>query len=909
MRERLQHSWLLVAASIASAKSVLGLSSVATGLIAHPSSAKIPLFVGAVLVFGVVGGVLVAAGDRDVRARTLGTLYLLIASVFADPLVSQPTGHDAPARTVLAIVMAIQIDAFSPYCLWRFVADFPRGPESRRVARNFAAMRALSSVVATLLIVGNGLRFCADYFTFLVPLREDLWFLARKGNVGLYWPVILLLSLAAVMTMLQRARRASTEERRRVWLLASGLALGIGPTIVWVGLQGIWHSFSQILPLNVAGWVVYPTLLSTPVTTAYAVLVQRALDVRVVVRRALQYALAKYSTLVAALLPASALVWSLYRHRGQTIAELATAPTEVLLALLTVIAGAALGRREWLLARIDRVFFREHYDVGRSLGEFLAACRSANDKREVSSCIRTALTDALHLDAISVFVLDEREGAFVSPEQETRPLRLQTQLTRQLESVPALDVDVERRGSIVHSLPEEELHWIVDGGFRLLVSLHDLNHRMAGLIALGEKRSELPFSATDRELIRWIGQAAETALFRYRIAGELEASGASAIASVAEEFAMECGKCRGVQATGRPTCIRCGEIVASALVPPVVGGKYLIDERIGAGAMGVVYRGMDVELGRLVAIKTLPSVSPRQAMRLRREARTVASVSHPNLATIYVVETWQGHPMLVFEYLSRGTLAELLRAGPLAVGEALSLGTALAGALSVLHGAGILHRDIKPSNIGYDGHGTPKLLDFGIAEMLTSHSHGVARVDSMPTTDTTRSPVRSTETVLRGTPLYMSPEARQGDAPNATFDLWSLTVVLAETVLGWHPMSSADTSVVLTPSKHYLSVAAFEQLAAVNGPCAAFFRRALSSRQSERPQTADELQQRIKALAAALGVTQSSTAAPGSSSTSEERSTAVRVDTRADRNLKEKRAHPPGQSYPSERSSGSVGID
>src|SRR5262249_29235290 len=147
---------------------------------------------------------------------------------------------------------------------------------------------------------------------------------------------------------------------------------------------------------------------------------------------------------------------------------------------------------------------------------------------------------------------------------------------------------------------------------------------------------------------------------------------------------------------------------------------------------GIVYLAMDVVLHRSVAIKTLPRISIEGADRLRREARLTAKVTHRNLALILGAEVWRGRPMLVFEYLERGTLAERLRnMGPLEVAEALALTINIAGALRSVHDAGLVHGDVKPSNIGFNGAGVPKLLDFGVASLISA-SRAAANV---PLTD------------------------------------------------------------------------------------------------------------------------------------------------------------------------------
>ncbi|HEU5073898.1 MAG TPA: serine/threonine-protein kinase [Polyangiaceae bacterium] len=279
------------------------------------------------------------------------------------------------------------------------------------------------------------------------------------------------------------------------------------------------------------------------------------------------------------------------------------------------------------------------------------------------------------------------------------------------------------------------------------------------------------------------------------------------------------------------------------MLPQVVGGKFLIDERIGAGAMGVVYRGVDVHLGRMVAIKTLPNLSPNEALRLRREARAMATVAHRNLAMIFGAETWQGRPMLVCEYLAGGTLTERLTRGPLSIRLTMDIGLALSSVLAAMHRGGVLHRDIKPSNIGFSSDATPKLLDFGIARILTavSSAGGVAPGDNAGLTGEELALTSATESAIRGTPLYMSPEALLGALPDESFDLWSLAMVLYEAIAGRHPMIADDAASNARPRAPLQTVPDIRTfLPSAPQEVAAFFARALSIEPADRPKTADE---------------------------------------------------------------------
>jgi serine/threonine protein kinase len=201
--------------------------------------------------------------------------------------------------------------------------------------------------------------------------------------------------------------------------------------------------------------------------------------------------------------------------------------------------------------------------------------------------------------------------------------------------------------------------------------------------------------------------------------------------------------------------------------------------------MGVVYLARDTTLGRVVAVKTLPKVTAEHSVRLRREARTMATLSHPNLATLYGLETWRGTPMLIVEYLERGTLADRLRDGPLDLAQLRTLASGILTALAHVHARGILHRDLKPSNIGFTGQGIPKLLDFGLAR-LVADAPVVARTPAAAE-DWRDDPYVTLTNRRVGTLAYMSPEALRGDPPDPSFDLWSVAVVLVEALTGCPP--------------------------------------------------------------------------------------------------------------------------
>jgi Tol biopolymer transport system component len=205
--------------------------------------------------------------------------------------------------------------------------------------------------------------------------------------------------------------------------------------------------------------------------------------------------------------------------------------------------------------------------------------------------------------------------------------------------------------------------------------------------------------------------------------------------------------------------------------------------------MGEVYLARDTSVGRDVAIKVLPAELAADAARLarlRREARLLASLNHPNIANLYALEEDQGRPFLVLELVEGESLADRLRRGRLPLRQALQVAVQIAEALDSVHERGLVHRDLKPSNVMLTTRGTAKLLDFGLA-----------RQESIEAADTLTDAAPSDDFVTAsghvvGTPAYMSPEQARGSPSDQQSDIWAFGCVLYELLAGRHPFASAS---------------------------------------------------------------------------------------------------------------------
>ena len=233
-----------------------------------------------------------------------------------------------------------------------------------------------------------------------------------------------------------------------------------------------------------------------------------------------------------------------------------------------------------------------------------------------------------------------------------------------------------------------------------------------------------------------------------------------------------------------------------ALSPGSRLGQYEIVAPLGAGGMGEVYRARDTKLGRDVALKFLSETfasDPDRLARFEREARTLAALKHPHIASIHGVDVNEGRRALVMEFVDGEELSARISRGPIPLDEALPIARQIAEALEAAHEAGIIHRDLKPANIKVRADGTVKVLDFGLAKALDPSLPTAVSVANSPTLS-----VHATmQGVILGTAAYMAPEQAKGRAVDRRADIWAFGAVLFEILAGQAAFGGDSTTEIL----------------------------------------------------------------------------------------------------------------
>jgi eukaryotic-like serine/threonine-protein kinase len=608
---------------------------------------------------------------------------------------------------------------------------------------------------------------------------------------------------ASVLSQIINYRRLSPAGQRTARVVLAGVLAAILPIMFRIVLELVfgWELISRTLSLlhpSLYGWfqaTVFGMTALLPLTFAYAILRHRVIPVSVIIRRTVQYLFAKNALRFVLALPVLGLLVSIFAARHRTLTEILVKNSIYFYLLLITVLGFSLKFRrpwgEW----VDRKFFREHYKQDKILRELIEDVKKSEGVAEVSQLVGRKVDASLHPESLYSFYRDSERpdlSLVYSSAGSYQGLCIpeEFQLLRQMEN---LDRAQGFPFPAKVDLPQVEKGWLSELGIELIVPMTGTDHRLAGLFLLGAKKSEVPYTAGDRELLDALaGQIAmvyENARLRDRVERDRKVRREVLARIERREINLlkECPRCGACYDGFAQVCESDGmELTLSLPVERTIDGRYRLDRLIGRGGMGAVFEASDLRLGRRVAVKILGGHlfgDSRALRRFEREAQAAARLNHPHIIAVYdygALETEGAY--LVMELVEGETLGALLkRVGKLDPKQTAELFDQVLEGVAAAHAAGVVHRDLKPDNLLLthlrEGATQVKILDFGLAKLAhpeRSEASWISESVTMPGT-------------VMGTFGYMSPEQLMGETADERSDIFAVGVMMSEALTGQPP--------------------------------------------------------------------------------------------------------------------------
>jgi hypothetical protein len=553
------------------------------------------------------------------------------------------------------------------------------------------------------------------------------------------------------------------------------------------------------------------------------------LDIRVAIRRGVQYLLAQRALQVATALPFLALIYIVVSHRDLTLTELFTQTGGYIFWL--TLAAVVLRFRRPIQQTLDRRFFREEYDREQLMMKMLDESRRVESLCELSRLVSETLVTAMHPARTYVWYRDPQELAVTA---SSSPLLTPSDFPsseRWLSWLEQRDRATSLPLPADAGLSPEDAYWLKQRGIDLIVPIADSDDRLVGALLLGEKKSEQPYSDGDsrflsavakqtamiRENLRLRARLTEEVRVRHDVLARLDGT--------LPDLLKECPACGACFSGDIEQCPVDKQFLTLSLpVPRTIDARYRLDRLIGKGGMGAVYEASDLKLDRMVAVKIMLSRAfgqPGALRRFRREARTAARLSHPNIVAVHDVGSLEGEgAYIVMERVQGQTLRTAMnRQQPMPAALAAEWFEPILNGIAAAHVRGMVHRDLKPENVmGHrdeSGVLAVKILDLGLVKLRAEEQ--------------LLSGTMTAEGVIMGTPDYMAPEQLLGHAVDPRTDIFAIGVMLLEALTGARTTRGGDLPQTLAPDLRRL------------------LKRCLATDPDERPASAQHLHAELTA--------------------------------------------------------------
>jgi hypothetical protein len=763
-----------------------------------------PIYQWCGLVFFVCGAGLGLLRPSDPQVRLAGTALMLAGFLTITEALSPfyyfLAGWELKVHFAQALlplwVYPVAYHFFSRFPLWR-----SPGPGWRAIQWLLYALLILVFWPASMIVIATGASVLPERFVLAHPAIFPPASLLAGFPVLVYENVCLVLALIVAVRNYRSLRDPGSRRRIR-WVVAATL-VGILPSVAdfvasqltgWIA-PATWEVYSPIA---------FVSLLCIPAAIATAIWKDQLFDIQVLVCRGLQYLFARAALRTLLALPIVVLAFSIVSNHDRAIGAFLTQGWGLINIGLIGAIALALESRQRLQTTLDRKFFREAYEQEQVLAHLIEEVRQRDSLGDVASLVTMRVDAVLHPASLHIFYrAQERSERFDghSSSGAVSGVQLSAQPALLLESGKSIR-DVP---SGVQALPQHEHQWLVGLGVRLIVPIAGMRDQLVGALLLGERKSEEPYSATDRSLLQrlavQIGLVYENQRLQELVRRDTDVR-RDVLARLDDRRVSllkecpACGLCYDSAPDGREGMTRCerdgAELALTLPIERTLDGKYRLDRAIGRGGFGAVFEASDLRLQRQVAAKVMIGLlfgDQTALRRFEREARAAAKIDHPHITRVHDYGTvGTGGAFLIMELVAgrswRAELQKTRRVSPLRASEWFRQ---LLDGLQFAHGMGIVHRDLKPENVMIvqtaDGD-TVKIMDFGLAKVIDA---GTGATESVSIAGT-----------AMGTIGYMAPEALTGGLVDERADLFAIGVMAVETVTGTRPFTGQTPEQLLT---------------------------------------------------------------------------------------------------------------
>ncbi len=657
--------------------------------------------------------------------------------------------------------------------------------------------------------------------------------------------------LSAPLVLARNYRRLpDAQARRRVRWAALGIGTAIVPIALGIAAVAVFRYLGYQRGFDTAESFLdnFASLFSVvaPITLAYAIVKHRVLGIAVVIRKGVQYLLAKNVLRLILWLPLIAIVIDLLLHPKAPLLDFVVHRSWWFYLLLIGSASLTLRFRNRLQIWVDRKFFRSAYEEEVILSELIDSMQACENTNEVARVVAETLQASLHPSYVTVLYRKEAVGLFTVGYPQDQPIGLEFRgiLNERLQEALQTHRSARTFTEIASLLQDRDTASNNALLNTLLTPISGANGQLLGVLLLGEKKSEQSYSHRDRRLVQAVAaqmglifemlslkeQVREEGRVRIEVLGRLDQEHI--------QLVLECSACGACYTSPATHCAADGTALSLTLpIERIIDGKYRLERRIGTGGMGAVYEATDLRLDRMVAVKVMTGRlfgNTSALRRFEREARAAARLQHPGIVAIHDFGSLRGGgAYLVMQRIDgRSWRAEMARSGRIRPKRAAPWFDQLCNAVACAHSSGVIHRDLKPENL------LVSLTNEGL-ERVTVLDFGVAKLRSFE--DTPEPDLTSVDRVI-GTYGYMSPEQRSGQNVDARSDIYSVAVIAVETLTNNRPPAAG-------PSREWLEeVLRWPQPTPVSDELVTLLAYALREPVKERPPTIYHLQHELVSL-------------------------------------------------------------